>query len=54
MNHVVRGFFFFCEGTKEEDEHTHTAATTCVLGEDDLQSIFKYFAMATGSMIRGK
>lgn len=49
-----QGIFFFCEGTKEEDEHTHTAATTCVLGEDDLQSIFKYFAMATGSMIRGK
>lgn len=34
--------------------HTHIAATSGVLGEDDLQSIFKYFAMATGSMIRGK
>lgn len=30
------------------------AAISGVLGEDDLQSRFKYFAMATGSMIRGK
>jgi len=34
--------------------NSFTAATCGVLGEDDLHSIFKYFAMATGSMIRGK
>lgn len=39
---------------EQKNTHTHTAATSGALGEDDLQSIFKYFAMATGSMIRGK
>lgn len=35
-------------------KHACTSSTGGVLHEDDLQSIFKYFAMETGSMIRGK
>ena len=46
---AVRNTLILGRGTKE-----NTAATCGVLGKDDLQSIFKYFAMATGSMIRGK
>lgn len=32
----------------------HTSATSDLIGEDDLQSIFESFAMATGAMIRAK
>lgn len=39
---------------KRTHTNTHTSATFDALGEDDLQSIFKYFTMATGSMIREK
>lgn len=54
MNHGVRGGRNSFLVKEQKNTHTHTAATSGVLGEDDLQSIFKFFAMATGSMIRGK
>lgn len=46
--------FTFIEGTKIHIRHDCTSATCDVLGKDDLWSIFKYFSMATDSMIRGK
>lgn len=54
VRYEPREKFTFSKRTKIYRKHTCTSATSDVLGEDDLQSIFKYFTMATGSVIRGK
>lgn len=56
MKHEVGGVdeAFTFRNKRNAHKHTCTSSTCGVLHENDLQSIFKYFAMETGSMIRGK
>lgn len=54
MIHEVGGGGGTFRNKRNAHKHACTSSTGGVLHEYDLQSIFKYFAMETGSMIRGK